>query len=370
MKNTYFHVFAFLLSLWSGAVWCVVEEVQKQTNQSNAADKSYYFGFDGGSKKSGHSVAPVIGYDPTYKFVVGAAYFFDGPKLSYGVDGNLNFNGVFQAHARAAYDFLDVWDLQWRFGAIRGFEGYYGDGGQTRVEDLQQLWGDRLTTTLHLHRRMSDYFTLGVLVDLRSRTEEQGRNPTFNRVAPDQVIAAVGLTTQFDSRKPGASRPDDGVVLTTALSHSPTAFSSLGGAPFTQLESSLVVYKEVLADMLPGVVAAFRVMGGISDGDVPFAFRYRLGGAEKMRGYWDNRFRGRKYYLQQTELRAPIWKMIGAAASLGFGDITDTEFTFPKMAYGVGLRIGLPPDYVSQIRIDAGFARDQTGIFAEFGQTF
>lgn len=99
-------------------------------------------------------------------------------------------------------------------------------------------------------------------------------------------------------------------------------------------------------------------------------FKYRLGGTDGLAGYYDNRFRGKKYYLQNTEIRYPIWKLFSGALSLSFGDITDESFTNPKLAYGFGIRIGLPPDWVSKIRIDFLYGRDQYGLFVDFGDTF
>jgi outer membrane protein assembly factor BamA len=330
-----------------------------------AAESGYYADFGEKKKEAGHSVAPVVGYDPTYHFVVGAAYFYMTERLNFGLDANTNFSGVYQAHARASHEFATRWNYELRLGGMRGFEAYYGDGGDTSVANYQQLWGNRYNSRLQLNRQLTDHFAVGVFAELRGRTEESAGNASWSRVALDQSVAAGGVSIKLDSRK-DKQRSNDGVVLTTELSRSLSGSAS----PFTQLESSFVVYKDVMGDFFPGVVAAFRVMGGISDGDVPFVYRYRFGGAEKMRGYLENRFRGSRYYLQQTELRVPIWRMIGGALSLGFGDISDREFTNPKMCYGIGVRIGLPPDWVNQVRVDVGFARDQMGIFAEFGQTF
>jgi outer membrane protein assembly factor BamA len=111
-------------------------------------------------------------------------------------------------------------------------------------------------------------------------------------------------------------------------------------------------------------------MGGIGIGTPNYMYKFRLGGSGTMRGYLENRFRGQKYYAQQTELRFPIWKLFSGAAFLGFGDATDSSFTNAKMAYGGGIRIGLPPDYVSKVRIDVGFGRDSSGVYADFGQAF
>ena len=343
--------------------FAAVETAAATSAAQDDADAGYTAGFGEAKKEAGHSVAPVVGYDPTYKFVVGAAYFYVSERVNFGLDANTNFNGVYQVHARASHQFFDRWNYDLRLAGMKGFEAYYGDGGDTSAANYQQLWGDRYAARLQLNHQLTDYFSVGVFGELRGRTEEAVANAAFTRVAPDQSVGAAGVSVKLDSRK-NKQRSDDGVVFTTEL------LRSFSDRPFTQLESSFVVYKDVMGDFFPGVVAAFQVAGGISDGDVPFTYRYRFGGAGKMRGYLENRFRGSRYYLQQTELRVPIWRMIGGALSLGFGDISDREFTNPKMSYGFGLRIGLPPDWVSQIRIDIGFARDQMGVFAEFGQTF
>src|SRR4051812_26893629 len=47
----------------------------------------------------GHSVAPVVGYDPTFGVVVGGAYFYSQPRLNLHADANTNFQRVYQLHA-------------------------------------------------------------------------------------------------------------------------------------------------------------------------------------------------------------------------------------------------------------------------------
>jgi outer membrane protein assembly factor BamA len=98
--------------------------------------------------------------------------------------------------------------------------------------------------------------------------------------------------------------------------------------------------------------------------------QFRLGGTDRLRGYLENRFRGRMFYLQQTELRYPIWRMISFAGFLEFGEATSTNFAIPARSQGIGLRIGLPPNFVTQLRLDLAFAKDQRGVFFDFGHAF
>lgn len=325
--------------------------------------------FDEGGN-SGLSVAPVVGYEPVYKVVVGGAAFYEAPEFSIGMDANWNFGKVYQFHGNFSTLIGEKWQIKLKSGVTKGFDPYFGEGGETNVANYERLSGLKWDNKLWLTRRVTSIFTFGVFADARVRTEQQGEDQTtFVRHFPDEMSAAFGVTAIFDTRKEKADQ--DSFIFATNLSYSP---SQIGYGretdQFGQVESSFVVTKEILKDAIPDVVAAFRVMGGYTFGRPSFLFKYRLGGANELPGYYDNRFRGSKYYVQQTEVRFPIWGMLGAAAFVGFGDATDENFTNAKVAYGGGLRIGLPPDYVNKIRIDVGVGRDQWGVFANFGTPF
>lgn len=320
--------------------------------------------------QGGHSVAPVVGYDPTYKFVFGAAYFYETEGFSGGLDFNLNFKQVYQAHLNLKHEFTRPWEYQLKSGITRGFDPYYGEGGETTPASLTKVWGTRSLSKLTLIRNMSRVLALGIFLDFRTREEAPEEGTVFNRRFPDESTLGVGLTTSLDSRK-NKKDVKNGFHFIADFTYVPPKMGGLGlGDSFMQLEGTLIVYKEVLNEVFPDITAAFRLMGGYSIGEPTYSFRYHIGGANQLSGYLENRFRGKKYYLQQTELRFPIWQFIGGAASLAFGDATDTNFTNAKMSYGIGLRIGLPPDWINKIRIDFAFGRDEQGVFANYGHTF
>jgi len=117
-------------------------------------------------------------------------------------------------------------------------------------------------------------------------------------------------------------------------------------------------------------VGAYSISGGVISGHAPFLSQFRLGGTDKLRGFYYNRFRGSKYYAQQNELRFPIWKMVGGVTFVEFGEATEKHFSRANVSYGFGLRIGIPPDEVSKVRIDYAMTRDQKGLFVDFGHAF
>lgn len=323
-----------------------------------------------GAVGEGHSVAPVVGYEPTYQFVFGAAYFYEEEDFSLGVDFNLNFKRVYQAHVNVTRRWAEDWKFKIHSDVTKGFDPYYGEGGDTSPGDFVRLWGTRSHSSGEIIYKANDLVSLGAFLGLRFRREEPGTGETLVRYFPDETTGVVGLSAEVNTLMP-VNNPREGFSFRTELSFGPKQMSTRPFAStFGQVESTFVVYKEILEEVIPEVVAAFRLMGGYSVGHPSYLYRFHLGGANQLTGYLENRFRGDKYYLQQTELRFPIWKLFSGAALLGFGDATDNSFTNAKMAYGIGLRIGLPPDWVSKIRIDFAIGRDQQGIFANFGEKF
>ncbi len=319
----------------------------------------------------GSSIAPVVGYDPTFGVVLGGAYFYKQPSLSAHVDANTNFGKVYQLHYSYKHYFADFWEHGLRGGIMKGFDPYYGEGNTTNRDHYFRLWGFQSDHRFYAGIKTSENAQVGVFVDARTRTEDGGHtgSPPAN-VAPDEQTGALGAYVRIDTRNLKNGN-NEGFALGATVKHSPGALTSVVGTQgFTQVEGDFIVYKEILNGVIPDVIAAFNVKGGVTLGTPTYMFKYRLGGANTLRGYLENRFRGSKYYLQQTELRFPIFTPVSGVGFIGFGDVTDGEFGDAKVSRGFGLRIGIPPDYVSAIRLDVGFAKDQWGFFANFGQVF
>ena len=115
---------------------------------------------------------------------------------------------------------------------------------------------------------------------------------------------------------------------------------------------------------------ASRFIAGDSDGDPSYLFRYRLGGLDLLRGYKDNRFRGKEFGVLQEELRWLIKKWISVNVSADFGDIGDGEFHQLKATAQAGLRLGLPPKWSQKMRVDFGIGLDQSTFQIQFGEIF
>ena len=67
-------------------------------------------------------------------------------------------------------------------------------------------------------------------------------------------------------------------------------------------------------------VIAVRLMGGIATGDMPYNDLFTLGGADNLRGYEDDEFRGNKMYEATVEYRYPIAKKIQGVVFTDLGN--------------------------------------------------
>lgn len=103
---------------------------------------------------------------------------------------------------------------------------------------------------------------------------------------------------------------------------------------------------------------AQRIMAGGTDTKV-LQYWYYLGGLDRIRGFSDNRFAGRYFWLSNSEYRIPlIQRPSWILQSVGFLDITSTKEVFGDLSdlsgasTGLGLRVVLPKIYRFVIRLD------------------
>lgn len=122
-------------------------------------------------------------------------------------------------------------------------------------------------------------------------------------------------------------------------------------------------------------VIAVRLMGGIASGDMPYNDLFTLGGADTLRGYEDDEFRGNKMYAATLEYRYPIAKKIQGVLFTDMGNAWGGVEHIPwykennKIHYsgGIGFRITTP---IGPIRLDYGVGSDGGKFHFSFGGKF
>ena len=122
-------------------------------------------------------------------------------------------------------------------------------------------------------------------------------------------------------------------------------------------------------------VIAVRLMGGIADGDMPYNDLFTLGGADNLRGYEDDEFRGNKMYLGTIEYRYPIAKKVQGVFFVDAGNAWGGTDKVPwyhdndelHYAGGLGFRVTTP---IGPIRLDYGVGDEGGKFHFSFGGKF
>lgn len=191
-------------------------------------------------------------------------------------------------------------------------------------------------------------------------------------VDPDQEanIPEGGITRSLTVSAVNDTRddlwnPTSGHRLTGSVEY---AGGLLGGDNnFTKLEGQGSAYFQVR----DGHVLAGRVSSGLGI-ELPEQERFRLGGAETVRGYKYGEMVGDRMAYANAEYRFSITKGLQGVVFCDAGQAWDAQNSFTldgtKIGYGVGVRVAVP--VLGMIRIDYGIAQGRGQAYFSFGQTF
>ncbi|MGH7680671.1 MAG: BamA/TamA family outer membrane protein [Candidatus Eiseniibacteriota bacterium] len=122
-------------------------------------------------------------------------------------------------------------------------------------------------------------------------------------------------------------------------------------------------------------VLAFQIyLNSVGGGAPPFYTYPALGGQRTMRGYYEGRYRDKKYFATQAEYRSHLWKKIGYVAFIGVGNVTDRwgdqQLTDLKTSLGGGLRYRFSKTEKVNLRVDMGFGRSTNGVYFGLEEAF
>ncbi|MEZ4899696.1 MAG: amidohydrolase family protein [Saprospiraceae bacterium] len=317
------------------------------------------------------SLSPIFGYDPSVGFIYGAAGFIYPLKVPANyfdvqvmatIPGNLQLQSTFMR-----YEIVKNANLKIPIVYSNLPEYYFGEGDTTRTDNYFQAFSTRLQTKPELEYRLSTHWKTYLFGDFRSRAEnsvkDQNKNETSIQLFPDQKMLGTGIGLVFDTRDNQGSTKQGfyGSVFYEHISASNSSKSS----PFGLLWGDFRYFHYLYTSKY---VFAAHLSGGMSYGSPGYLFRYTLGGSEKLRGYYTNRFRGNKYYSMQAELRFPIFKRLSGVGFIDEGDVSDGSLNHVLFSYGGGIRFSVNDNIA--LRLDYGRGKDQEGVFFTFGEAF
>jgi outer membrane protein assembly factor BamA len=145
------------------------------------------------------------------------------------------------------------------------------------------------------------------------------------------------------------------------------------GSDYSYTKFSLNASKYL--EPLKNTVLALNAWLEFNSGDIPFNQLALLGGARKLRGYYEGRFRDKHLMIFQGEWRFPIWKRFKGTVFGGAGAVNDELRGLTgqplRTAYGLGLRYLALKDQQIHIRLDVAWGvDDNSGFYLTIGEAF
>ncbi len=190
-------------------------------------------------------------------------------------------------------------------------------------------------------------------------TAEERRNDNFG------ITRSITLARVFDSRD-NIYDPHEGKRNSYSVEQ-----SGLGGDfTFTKFAVDYRYYYRQHGEN----VIAMELGAGYANGDMPLSQRFSMGGADTLRGYKDDQFRGNSMLRGTVEYRIPIVKKVQGVLFVDSGYAWDKRYDeknfdlgLIKVGYGIGMRISSP---LGPIKLDYGRGSNGGRFHFSFGGQF
>ena len=180
-------------------------------------------------------------------------------------------------------------------------------------------------------------------------------------------IAGMGLVWVWDTRDQIFFPNHGGKTEARAIFYSEDLGSDF---TFTRVQVDARRYWAFSPDHVLATQLLLEAVGG----NPPFFKLPALGGSNSMRGYFHGRYRDTTYLCLQMEYRQYVWRRLGFAAFVGFGDVNSdiTRFTLrnTKPSYRAGLRLLFNEKQKINLRADVGLGKDTNGIYFSLEEAF
>lgn len=317
-----------------------------------------------------YTISPVFGYDPTIGFIFGGAGFLYPLKTpaSYA-DIQVMATSPGKVQVQSTYMRYSIFrntDFKFPFTFSTFPQYYFGEVDTTSGDEYVVVFSNQYVARPELNWTLPAHFSAKLFVDYRARkenaVEDKNGEQIDNRLFPDEQNLGVGLGLRYDTRdNPGATK----LGFYGSISYETVADLKSASGNSSLIWGDFRYFHYLYSSRF---VLAARISAGAIYGDPGYLTRYTLGGSERLRGYYTNRFRGNYFYAAQAEFRFPIFKRFSGVCFVDEGDISDTTLDNILISYGAGIRFSIN-DNVG-LRLDYGIGKDQRGVFFTFGEAF
>lgn len=374
MRSLARHIPFLWLHVFSGAILVAVlltcpGKVLYAANEGLLRDFEIFAEIERIGSSTGMSLAPILAYEPTFGLIYGGAVFLEKPFApEYAFNSRLAFSteGEYSVLLSLKKFYYPDRHFHLELEMDDFARPYYGEGMNTDASDQIFLQGMVSRFLYFLKYRTSGKVSWGPFLDFRSADSTGVDGSDVIPPEYEEVSLGFGLNLFYDGRDSQLS-PTTGVYDTLILRLVPNYLTSYDdSSTFFQAEVDHRIFRSPTA----GLILAGRFHLGSSWGRPSYQYRYSLGGPYELRGFYNNRFRGKRFYCLQGEVRKNLNSIISGAVFAEVGEVTDGDFDSPETSFGAGLRMTLPPDHIAKVRLDFAWAQDQQSIYFIFGEAF
>lgn len=284
------------------------------------------------------------------KLDVSTGQFYEVSAEGYHIFGGdrfrINYEGYF-------YSFKD------KFWGI----GYKNDSNDANESVYKRLQAHASADFVY---RFDSRFFLGPLAHFTYVNATRIDRPDlFDGQSPKTFTTGLGLTVLYDSRDMPLNAYR-GVYVRFNQLFNPRFLANKYAFSRSELTAS------GYAGVWKGGVLAAQFHADVTYGNTPWGMMPTFGGSDRMRGYFEGRYRDKCEMDITIELRQHVWRRNGLVLWLGAGSV------FPKFSAfkwtqvlpnaGIGYRWRFKPRV--NVRVDVGFGRDGYGVNFSLNEAF
>lgn len=276
---------------------------------------------------------------------------------SVGVTGNNIFS---QNKNRMDYTVMfssaprDIWGIGFHDGRYNKSASY-----NEKLFSIKTRFLHRILPSTYVGAIVSFDYTKGKKFNELSRSYIYGQKDHY-------TATGVGGILEYDSRDfiPNASR---GIYLSLQETLYPKWLGNCGKMLWRTTFTADYYQKLWKSGLL-----AFDLYGEFNSDGTPWPMLARMGGTQRMRGYYQGRYTDNDMITFQIELRQRIWRRIGGVVWGGVGNVFHSfdrfEWSETLPNYGVGLRWELKKRV--NVRFDYGLGRKTNGFLLSINEAF
>lgn len=267
----------------------------------------------------------------------------------------------------------EKWYLKMHASLSRFPDRYWGIGNNMPDENAERFSFDQYHINPMLMRRIRGKFFAGAIYDFQKIYHVKytpggifDQQQLAGRYG--SLISGAGITVLLDSRDNLYNAYKGWYAQLTSI-----FYGKAWGSQYTynQIILDTRKYFRVYKNHVFALQAYFEYNG---PGTAPFRNIARMGGPERMRGYYSGRFTDKAHMCYQAEYRFPVWWRFGATVFASLGEVAPSfgkmSMKGLKYSYGAGIRFAANRLERINFRFDYGFVKGGSDYYFTVAEAF